>query len=59
MGVLMQAFYWNCPAREGRDGAWWTLVSDKVEELNDAGFTALWLPPVSKAANLGRPFYGL
>ncbi len=58
MGVLMQAFYWNCPAREGRDGAWWTLVSDKVAELNDAGFTALWLPPVSKAANLGGPSMG-
>ena len=53
MGVLMQAFYWDCPRAEGRDGAWWDYVAGKVTELAHAGFTAIWLPPASKAANLG------
>jgi alpha-amylase len=48
----MQAFYWDCPGREGRDGAWWEHVASKVPEMEAAGFTALWLPPVSKGANL-------
>src|SRR5829696_8609148 len=59
MGVLMQAFYWDCPGREGRDGAWWEHVESKVAELGQAGFTALWLPPAAKAANLfGFPSMG-
>jgi alpha-amylase len=53
MGVLMQAFYWDCPGLENRDGAWWDYVAAKVPELAQAGFTALWLPPAAKAANLG------
>lgn len=53
MGVLMQCFYWDCPGRERRDGAWWDYVASRVPELARAGFTALWLPPASKAANLG------
>lgn len=58
MGVLMQAFYWDCPGRENRDGTWWTFVSSKLPELQQAGFTALWLPPAGKAANLGGPSMG-
>ncbi|HEY6006498.1 MAG TPA: alpha-amylase family glycosyl hydrolase [Anaeromyxobacter sp.] len=53
MGVLMQAFYWDCPREDGREGAWWTFVASKLDALKEAGFTALWLPPASKAANLG------
>ncbi|HLL74975.1 MAG TPA: alpha-amylase family glycosyl hydrolase [Pyrinomonadaceae bacterium] len=53
MGVMMQAFYWDCPGAEGRDGGWWDYVAGKVPELSRAGFTSLWLPPASKAANLG------
>lgn len=58
MGVLMQAFYWDCPGRENRDGAWWTFVTSKLPELQQAGFTALWLPPAAKAANLNGPSMG-
>ncbi len=58
MGVLFQAFYWNCPAAENQDGTWWNFVAGKVPELQRAGFTALWLPPANKAANLGGPSMG-
>jgi alpha-amylase len=53
MGVLMQAFYWNCPGEEGRPGEWWNLVREQVPGLAATGFTALWLPPANKGANLG------
>ena len=58
MGVLFQSFYWNCPAVENQDGTWWTYVASKMPELQQAGFTALWLPPAAKAANLGGPSMG-
>ena len=51
MGVLMQAFYWDCPKEENIEYNWWNYVKSKISALKDAGFTALWLPPVSKAAN--------
>ena len=53
MGVLMQAFYWDCPREEGQEKAWWPFVASKLPELAEAGVTALWLPPASKAANIG------
>ena len=49
MGVLLQAFYWDCPREAGVERAWWRHVTGKLDELRDAGFTALWLPPCSKA----------
>src|SRR5581483_6516409 len=58
MGVIMQGFYWNCPAAEGQDGTWWSFVTAKLPLLKQAGFTALWLPPASKAANLSGPSMG-
>jgi alpha-amylase len=58
MGVLFQAFYWNCPAEENQDGTWWNYVATKIPELQQAGFTALWLPPACKAANIGGPSMG-
>ncbi|NTV48092.1 MAG: DUF1939 domain-containing protein [Geobacteraceae bacterium] len=53
MGVLMQAFYWDCPRVDGQEFAWWNFVGTKLDELHKAGFTSLWLPPASKAANIG------
>jgi len=50
MGVIMQAFYWNCPGSEGRGGNWWNFLNGKVKNLQAVGFTALWLPPANKAA---------
>ncbi len=49
---MMQAFYWDCPKLENQEFQWWNFLSSKVPELKQAGFTALWLPPACKAANL-------
>jgi alpha-amylase len=53
MGVLMQAFYWDCPREDKQEGSWWSFVATKLGELKEAGISALWLPPASKAANIG------
>lgn len=58
MGVIMQAFYWDCPKLEGKEYQWWNHVKSKVPSLSEAGFTALWLPPASKAANIGGQSMG-
>jgi alpha-amylase len=59
MGVIMQAFYWDCPRLEGKEYAWWNRVKGEILSLKIAGFTALWLPPAgSKAANLNGPSIG-
>ena len=49
MGVMMQAFYWDCPAIEGKAFQWWKHVETEVPRLAETGFTALWLPPANKA----------
>ena len=51
MGVMMQAFYWDCPEIEGKPFQWWGHVRGEVPRLAAAGFTALWLPPANKAAD--------
>lgn len=53
MGVLLQAFYWDCPKEENQEFNWWNVVKGKLPLLQSAGFTALWLPPSGKAANIG------
>jgi alpha-amylase len=58
MGVLMQAFHWDCPRVDGREFDWWNFVRLKIPSLGQIGFTALWLPPAHKAANLGGPSMG-
>jgi alpha-amylase len=58
MGVIMQAFYWDCPGLEGREEQWWKYLEGEVPALKDAGFTALWLPPANKAANIDGPSMG-
>lgn len=51
MGVMLQAFYWNAPSAEGQEGTWWNYLKGQLPNLSADGFTALWLPPASKAAN--------
>jgi alpha-amylase len=46
-GVIMQAFYWDVPA----GGTWWNTVNSKITSWDAAGFSAVWLPPASKAQN--------
>ena len=50
MGVMLQAFYWDCPVSEGREHQWWAFVGSRLPAIARAGFTALWLPPANKAA---------
>jgi alpha-amylase len=50
---MMQAFYWDCPREEGREFTWWKYLMTQLDGLKQAGITALWLPPASKAANIG------
>ena len=52
MGVMLQAFYWDCPRAEDREFQWWKTIRQQVPALAKTGFSALWLPPVHKAANL-------
>lgn len=43
-GVMMQYFHWYIDP----DLILWNEVKNKAQELADAGFTALWLPPAYK-----------
>lgn len=45
-GTLMQAFHWYSDG----DGHHWKRLADQSTALAAAGFTALWLPPASKAS---------
>jgi alpha-amylase len=58
MGVMMQAFHWDCPRVDAREFAWWNLVRERIPALAQVGFTSLWLPPAHKAANLSGPSMG-
>jgi alpha-amylase len=58
MGVMMQAFHWNCPAVDGHEYQWWEFVRSQIAAIKAAGFTALWVPPAHKAANLNGPSMG-
>lgn len=42
--VMFQPFYWDVPA----GGTWWDHLNSKLDSWKTAGFTALWIPPVSK-----------
>lgn len=58
MGIMMQAFYWDCPREDGQEFQWWNYVHKQIPHLAQAGFTALWLPPIHKAANISGPSMG-
>jgi alpha-amylase len=50
---LMQGWYWDYPKYgcNGYSGDNWAVVlQNKVTELKNAGFTHLWLPPLSRAS---------
>src|SRR5665213_1193615 len=50
MGVIMQTFYWDCPLDLPQKFQWWNFLKGKMAGLGQVGFTAIWLPPVNKAA---------
>jgi alpha-amylase len=58
MGVMMQAFYWDCPREENLEYQWWNALRVQIPALAEVGFSALWLPPVHKAANLNGTSMG-
>ena len=59
-GVMLQGFYWNVPASTPA-GSWWQNLQTKSAELAQAGFTAVWLPPMHKggggASSVGYDVY--
>jgi alpha-amylase len=58
MGVMLQTFYWDCPRAEKKEFQWWNYIRQEIPALAQVGFTALWLPPIHKAANLVGPSMG-
>ena len=46
MGVMLQAFYWDCPRIEKKEFKWWKHVEKQIPALAEVGFTSLWLPPI-------------
>jgi len=54
-GVMMQYFHWYLPA----DGSLWRQVAAEADELAEAGFTALWLPPATKGTSSSDVGYGV
>lgn len=63
MGVLFEAFYQRgikgVPTPEDGDAIdpWWDHLAKQANELSKVGFTAVWLPPVTKA-RFGRDSVG-
>lgn len=53
-GVMMQYFHWYLDV----DDDLWNEVSTEAQNLSDAGFTALWLPPAYKADSVDDVGYG-
>ena len=37
MAVMMQAFYWDAPIKEQKEGEWWNYLAEKAEELAEGG----------------------
>src|ERR1700760_669676 len=57
MGVLLQAFYQvgtsgvPLPPDGGMTTSWWNHLAAQAKTLREAGFTAIWLPPVTKGGS--------
>lgn len=51
MAVMMQAFYWDAPIKEDKRGEWWNHLNNEIPKLAAAGINAMWLPPITKAAD--------
>jgi alpha-amylase len=51
-GVMMEGFYWDVPSPangvQNSSTWWWDNLATKANQLGQAGFTAVWLPPVTK-----------
>ncbi len=45
--VLLQGFYWDCNV----GNEWYNIINSHAQEIADAGFDMIWLPPPSKATS--------
>jgi alpha-amylase len=54
-GTIMQYFHWDYPF----DRSLWRRVAEEAPALAQAGITALWLPPPSKAFEPSNPGYAI
>ncbi|KAL0051267.1 hypothetical protein WJX82_004481 [Trebouxia sp. C0006] len=43
--ILFQGFGWD----SCKVGDWWNIVKSKIQDMKDAGFTHIWLPPPSQS----------
>ena len=48
--VMMQGWYWEYPKSPTTATNFAVQLNNKVEELEQAGFTHMWLPPLSKGS---------
>ncbi len=48
--VLMQAWYWDYP-KTTENANWADSLWFKAQTLNNAGFTYLWLPPLTRSSS--------
>lgn len=53
--TMLQYFHWDYPA----DGSLWQEVAANAQGLAATGFTALWLPPPTKAFEAANPGYAI
>ena len=53
-GTMMQYFEWYLP----NSGSHWDFAAEQADDLANAGFTALWLPPAYKADGQNNVGYG-
>lgn len=45
--IILQGFNWESAVRPG--GGWYNVVNSLAQEIQEAGFTSVWLPPPSEA----------
>jgi len=58
-GIIIQGFHWESSVPDCRDpsqwpngevsSTWYATVADKAEDMREAGFTDIWLPPPSQS----------
>src|SRR5579871_4156672 len=54
--VMLQGFYWDVPSPAAGNGSvswWWDRLAAQASALRQAGFTAIWIPPVMKGRSGG------
>ena len=47
--LMIQGWYWDYP-KTCNGGNWSVTLKEKAQELKDAGFSYVWLPPMSRAS---------